>query len=277
MRANFINVLTFGCLLLFCGALRAAEIASGLRILNYSQGEVIISYRDGSVGKDIRQMPPAEREDVMRQLRAGTRAGKGGGLALLALKDEEGIAILAQAYNSGVWPAVVAEADFKMAAGNGDASILPYLIHNIYNGATQDRGGGDSYRPSVRDAALMIAADSIAKSPLFPPATRDWASLHARDVKKIPWVRFEESLAQFKAWWEHNREAVLAKDYANATWLPTGDPVHDAPQSVPPPEAAPIRAPGSPAPAAPPPLKWPLLAAAALAALALAMRLLRRR
>ena len=76
---------------------------------------------------------------------------------------------------------------------------------------------------------------------------------------------------KFSEWWEHNKEALLAKRYEQATWLPAATVGQPTPAKPAPQAPAPLAPAGSPSS-----LKWPALAAVVLAALALGWRLRRR-
>ena len=134
--------------------------------------------------------------------------------------------------------------------------------------------GTDAWEFSFQDRALHFALQIIKRSTRFPPAARAWVSaLHSMPV---------DPDAQFKDWWEHNKEAVLAKQYEKATWIPDEKIGKDPPDT---PAQAPAKitkpsAPSKPAPLAPPdsssPLPWLLAALAVLAAGAAALKLRRK-
>jgi hypothetical protein len=61
----------------------------------------------------------------------------------------------------------------------------------------------------------------IRNTPSFPKATRDWANImdwQSADLK------FPRVIRLTQQWWEHNKEAMIAKRYAEATWVPEREP-----------------------------------------------------
>jgi hypothetical protein len=69
---------------------------------------------------------------------------------------------------------------------------------------------GDVIILPTRDRAARLILFCIVESPEFPAKTQGWVrSLDGRDE----WTAANQ-------WWIHNKEAVLAKRYQDATWLP---------------------------------------------------------
>jgi hypothetical protein len=145
----------------------------------------------------------------------------------------------------------------------------------------------DTLALTSRDRAVHSAMARIIYWREFPAETREWARIVLNSTLDEEATGYVAAPGQFKAWWEHNKEAVLAKDYAKATWLPTEVPAKIAQFWKPPGAKAPAlpSAPRpAPAPAAvipPAPtgslLPWLLGGLAALALTAAAALKLRRR
>jgi hypothetical protein len=137
---------------------------------------------------------------------------------------------------------------------------------------------------SVRDRAVGDALGRIMGRQ-FPAATREWAERVAIVANTAPQnTGYVIAAAQFKAWWEHNKEAVLAKDYAKATWLPSEAPpelaaIWQPPEAKTTPTSRPAPTPTAAIPPAPTGslLPWLLGGLAALALAVVAARTLRRR
>jgi hypothetical protein len=134
---------------------------------------------------------------------------------------------------------------------------------------------------AVSDALGIIM---LARGKPFPAETRKWADRVLIIIGTEPINSgYEVAVPQFKLWWEHNKAAVLAKQYNKANWLPA---VSEMPAILAklwgPPDSTPALAPQptvDPTAVTPTssPLPWLLGALAALAlATMLALRLRRR-
>jgi hypothetical protein len=220
---------------------------------------------------------------------------EGAGESLLQINDKAVSARLAKDFAAGDYSAELA---LSHAASAGNLAMIPALIELVYNGSTKIRhSGSDNPHLSNSSQATVWVQRSVARSTLFPEATRTWAELASGQLETIGAMVEDPALVNhFKDWWEHNRTAILAKDYGNATWLPTETSsevaqrmvqtateasfVRRAANEVKPSPAPPVKLPVivTPAPTeASSALKWPALAVVALAALALGWRFARRK
>ncbi len=233
----------------------------------------------------------AQKESASKEVRL--RAWR----SLIALEDEQAVIDFVKAERDD-------QHDFEEAGIGFDAlpaMMLPYYIDDIYNGSAkltpEERLAADNAgraQLSIRDRAVFSALGIIEGWKEFPAETRQWA-LCVRSIATTANETIGLPIAadQFKAWWEHNKAPVLAKDYAKATWLPSEAPPALAEIWQPPRPAAnqtptaPATSPTNPPPVFPTPtpvssastsaLKWLLVAAATLAALGLGWRALRRK
>ncbi len=257
---------------LICGSLHAAMDAVDIEIAANNTTILI-----GPDHKDLSLMTPAEREDVLRRLRiesdnpdANTR--NQAEYVLLLQNDDETILRLLKAYHAGDRSS---ELGLSGAANRGTTAVLPYLIDDIYNGPTTERGkvGADVGIYSIRDASSIMFLEDVMRATAFSPETRDWAKAAYNGFRTFS---HEQVLTQVKDWWEHNKEAILSKQYDKATWLPTDkaslNPVAASTQTPPTNPASPTP---SPSPSSPSPLPWKLIVVvvAVLAAGAAAFKL----
>ncbi len=286
------NKILVQLLFLLCASLHAAQ-EEPIDVGRYPDG--IIWVNPGR--KDLSLLTPAEQAEVFRRLRAQFRDPDpairfSSGISLLQLGDAEGITYAMKLYHQPLdWinarqpeSQYLAEGELETEAAHGNAAMLPYLMDDAINGPTEGRayvdGGDMPGGQSFRNTSSLMAMRTILESSAFPPATRAWAK-QAHKIVYEGFIQSEKQQAreQLKLWWEHNKAAILAKDYAKATWLPTtagqAPPALSAPAKNPAPVSltTPSPAPSESSPA----LKWLLLAAATLAALGLGWRLLRRK
>jgi hypothetical protein len=109
-----------------------------------------------------------------------------------------------------------------MIADRGSA--IQYLIPETYSTAPAaptpaPEPGSDVFyfaTPPREDAASLILG-IIWRTSDFPEATRAWAD----DGRN----RGPVAVSGVHEWWEHNKEAILAKRYKEATWLPKLPPM----------------------------------------------------
>jgi hypothetical protein len=268
-------------LLLPSGALRAAEDP---RVFVYPDTNGVLRIETvphSGEDKVLSSLAPDERTELLRRLHAqlgspdqDTRIWTG--RSLLRLDDEEGIAQLAKNYRAGDLAA-------DQSLDEARESAVRYLIDGVYNGSDEPRGKSHDWEgPSTKRKSTELTLEAIKRSTAFPAATRAWAR-EAFDAYHWGSHRVDQRL---KAWWEHNQEAILAKEYGKATWLPAGkfDPATD---EIPDPlsirGASPASASSSATPAAPPlavtssPLPWVIGALAVLALAGAAALRLRRK
>ena len=105
--------------------------------------------------------------------------------------------------------------------------VLPYLMSDIYIGSAESRpGGSDTPRASIIDTSTIMILEIIIRSERFSKATRVWCTSVYEACKTSG---IATATPQLKAWWEHNKAAVLAKQYDKATWLPAEKTESNAP------------------------------------------------
>lgn len=138
--------------------------------------------------------------------------------ALIALNDEETLVEAIKHFSDGTLepPSILSQ--------NIKGDKIKYLIPVIYEGSEvprrSDIGGPVSPRYHAMEVALLL----IRFSGLFHDPVDHWGfRLHTEIVNfgadpHIMWL--------FQQWWEHNKVAILAEKYSEATWLPTfkGEP-----------------------------------------------------
>jgi len=281
------------CLLCLLGVTLRAAQEEPFHVAMYSDEDI----RVYPGNKNFRTLSSGEQAEVIRRLHLqmgdpDPSMRFGSSLSLLLLRDDVGIAYMVGLYQQPWDPEshsdkpgsqLSAERILESAAHAGVEGILPFLMDNVYHGSPMSRvisGPMDVViMPSIQEQSIEMALKSIIKSSAYPQAARDWATRTQNTFDRYaPVEQRKQALAQLKLWWEHNKAAILAKDYAKATWLPPAvggetTPAPSAPVQPSPPAPTPVPTP----PASSSALKWRLLAAAALAALALDWRLRRRR
>jgi len=105
----------------------------------------------------------------------------------------------------------------------GNEIALKYLTDAIYNGSSKASGEGDVMGISEMDAAVLGAFRIIIRSKSFPEETRKWAKKieYRARTTMIGLGSDGSAVKSIRLWWEHNKEAVLSRQYAKATWLPS--------------------------------------------------------
>jgi len=136
----------------------------------------------------------------------------GSRMALIELGDKSTIEAYIADYHqgkTGVMPSV---------------QILPYLIDDLYHGSTYTEpmapGSGITPSPSIMDSSTATMYKILTVYPFFPRETQEWAKhelmLEGLD-KGGPDSKANQTM---RAWWEHNKDAILSYRYQDATWLP---------------------------------------------------------
>jgi hypothetical protein len=290
-----INKILLAVLCLLGVALRAAQ-EEPVYVAMYSEEDL----RVYPGNKNFRTLSSGEQAEVIRRLRVqledsdpDIRFQSAG--SLLKLRDEAGIEYMVGLYHQPWDPEkfryrvgdvhlqLLAEDALESAAHAGVEAILPFLIDDVTRASREVRLKGEpvpsdmpNFR-SIQSTSTVMAARSIMRSRAYPPATVAWATkIYDVVLNKEP----TQAEAQLISWWEHNKAAILAKDYAKATWLPPAVG-GETPPATPNAPTNPASVTPTPLPPASPdsasPLTWLALAAATLAALALGWRLVRRR
>jgi len=134
---------------------------------------------------------------------------------LLTLNDEETIERLVKQYREGDHLAL---SRLQLSGREGTVSKL---IEDVINGPGPWLfDGPDVVGATQQEISTGILLTSIRRSDAFPKETILWAR-NARDMltSGLP-VLQGKVFKQTQEWWSHNREAILAHKYENATWLP---------------------------------------------------------
>jgi hypothetical protein len=127
---------------------------------------------------------------------------------LVMLRDDETIRDLVNQYNQSPFSRE------PMALGNAaNSEIIQYVASDLsFRKWTAPQAEGDVAVDPPRIWAARLILLCIAKSPEFPAKTQAWAhGMHGKDDDW--WLAAEQ-------WWTHNKDAVMAKHYSEATWLP---------------------------------------------------------
>jgi hypothetical protein len=101
----------------------------------------------------------------------------------------------------------------------GPPDVLPYLIDDLTHASSENHMGVPG-KFSLMDTSVINAFVIIDQWPAFPSATHDWAQrtcvrfgVHGSGPNAL-----ENRL--LREWWDHNKNAILARRYADAMWLP---------------------------------------------------------
>jgi hypothetical protein len=103
----------------------------------------------------------------------------------------------------------------------GPPDVLPYLIGDLTQASTENHTGVPGHY-SLMDTSVIDIYGIIAQWPAFPAETRKWAGDMQYNFMSYAYGYGPNSLANrlMREWWEHNKEAVLSRQYDKATWLP---------------------------------------------------------
>ncbi|HWB60701.1 MAG TPA: hypothetical protein VG733_14495 [Chthoniobacteraceae bacterium] len=133
---------------------------------------------------------------------------------LLILNDEESMGRMIDMYHAGTLPFA-----FENLRTNGREAIIPWLIPDIY----KDHGGMveiPGYASlEAKEAAACLVLSSIQNSQNLPAGSRSWAkelnlNYGSREIDE------NQEIVLIKEWWAHNKEAITARQYDKATWIP---------------------------------------------------------
>ena len=126
---------------------------------------------------------------------------------LVALRDDDTIRDLIGQYHSDYSKGRVA---LELSA---NSEIIPFVAVDLsLPKETGRKAVGDVYIPPTRVWAAHLIFSCIVKSPEFPTKTRAWAGSFSGTE--------DEFWSAAKDWWTHNQDAIKAKHYSDATWLP---------------------------------------------------------
>lgn len=138
-------------------------------------------------------------------------------ITLVSLGDEDATARIAEKSIEGRG---------GVAASYMTEVALPYMVNAFYT-ADPNRmipgDGGDVGGPSRKEGIMSHFFSIIRRSRLFTDETKQWALENFSLTTGLPKEEVEKKAELAQQWWEHNEEAVMAKDYRNATWLPATD------------------------------------------------------
>lgn len=143
--------------------------------------------------------------------------------ALVALDDRETILRLIRDYHEDQgWGETVLEF-------NGRAAALSCLSEDLYTGAIERRKGNSGL--SIRDNSANMMFCMIWQNQAFPILSRKWArSIYGYSSLEYERPGYDPAkilpvVHAMQQWWEHNKEAIEAKDYEKATWIPPDYPL----------------------------------------------------
>jgi hypothetical protein len=138
-------------------------------------------------------------------------------IALVKLGDEETIAQATEDFR---------DLKPKLDQWGGEALhqatvvALPHLINDLYMADPKRRRGGEVEGPSPRDRMTALLLGIISRSKELPSETRQWS----QSFRETGWLRDLEKLdnlaSTVETWWERNEKAIMARNYAEAKWLP---------------------------------------------------------
>jgi hypothetical protein len=132
--------------------------------------------------------------------------------ALIGLNDDETIISVVDRLNKGTLE------DIFLLSSNINAQGIKHLIPVIYEGSDLRKDVGYGRIQSPRRQAIALFLGPLAGVNGFSLSTSRWSSgflnqmQNTGDDPHIFWI--------FQQWWEHNKGAVLAGKYSEATWLP---------------------------------------------------------
>lgn len=171
------------------------SVFNGEAYLRYDQRWVTPEMRDALIAK-ARQL--ADDPDPKTRLTAQS--------ILIRLGDEASLQAVMDRFHKGDYG--IPESD----------ALLPYLVNEIYTGET----GIVRDHMSPMDIALKEMYNIIGHYASFPEKTREWAlsTRHLLSFDRGPGCPANQLM---RLWWEHNKDAVIAKQYANATWTPSAE------------------------------------------------------
>jgi hypothetical protein len=101
----------------------------------------------------------------------------------------------------------------------GPPDVLPYLVDDLTH-ASSINHIGVPWKHSLMDTSVINAYSIIAQWPAFPVATRAWAQRTRYNFPIYGSGPTATANSMMREWWEHNKDAVLSRQYDKATWLP---------------------------------------------------------
>jgi len=132
--------------------------------------------------------------------------------ALIALDDEDTVVDAIKHFSNDTLNPV------GILAQNLRGNRIKYLIPVIYEGSEISRDAGLGRPKTSRYYAIDMSLHLISGSGLFSDSVAQWASGFCSNSYNfgadphIMWL--------FQQWWEHNKDAILAEKFSEATWIP---------------------------------------------------------
>jgi len=168
--------------------------------------------------QDLTWLTPDLRTKIIQRLKSRLQdpdRSENAAEALLTLGDEETADRLIQQYHEGD------DRAGRSLERSARESVVAKLIQDVAD-KTMPKivEGSDLIPASRRRLSTGIILSGIKQSPVFPERTRLWAS-HAKDMLQVGFPPAQEKVySQTQEWWSKNKEAVLARRYENASWVP---------------------------------------------------------
>jgi hypothetical protein len=131
---------------------------------------------------------------------------------LIALGDEEATTSAMKQFDEGTL------AQDSVLWQNLKANNIKYWVPEIYEGSDKLIELWPRFKQSKRRMATTYLLDTVWNSNIFPEDSMQWAGELHYNIQKIPEDAHIDWL--FKQWWEHNKAAILAGRYSEATWIP---------------------------------------------------------
>ncbi len=133
---------------------------------------------------------------------------------LIALDDDPTITTAIKQFDEGTL------VEDSVLWQNLRAEKIKYWVPEIYEGADKLIELWPGFKQSRRRIALTYLLDTVGinEGGSFPVPATQWAGHLHYNIQKIPEDTHIDWL--FKQWWEHNKEAILAEKFSEATWVP---------------------------------------------------------
>jgi hypothetical protein len=137
--------------------------------------------------------------------------------ALIALDDEATLIAAIDGFAKGTYAPDI-EHSYSILGQNISPRGIKYLVPMIYEGYGKPRNFElhDIWSPQREAIKYFLYKLTLYRS--FPSKTASWGAgfgSFTQDTGDDPHI-----LWLFQQWWEHNKEAVLAERFSEATWIP---------------------------------------------------------
>lgn len=137
--------------------------------------------------------------------------------ALIALDDEATLIAAIDGFSKGTYASDI-KYSHSILAQNISPRGIKFLVPMIYEGYGKPRDFEIHDTWSPQREAIKYFLERLTYYKLMPDRVAMWASAlgnRIQDTGDDPHI-----LWLFQQWWEHNKEAVLAERFAEATWIP---------------------------------------------------------